>query len=466
MSKLKSIFYCTECGHESIKWIGCCPSCSTWNSFTEKKIVKATTKESFTKYVNLEKTCKPLLLRDISSAEKPRMFSNIDEWDRVVGGGLVPGSFIVVTGDPGVGKSTLLLQVAQGLSKNHVIQYFSSEESLTQVKQRATRLHIESDNIFFSDEAGLETIVEHIKEQKPDVVILDSIQNCFLLSQPQAFPGTIAQLREAAFFLMRVAKEQNISIIITGHITKDGQMAGPKLLEHMVDAVFYLQGEDRWQTRILRSQKNRFGTINEIGFFEMEEKGLVPVSNINQQLLEQASESPGSALVCTIEGTRPLLLELQALTVESKFGMPQRVVTGVDSKTVVLIAAILEKYLGIPFSRQDIFFKVSGGVKMKDTGSDMGIALALLSSYFQKPLPLHSLSLGEMTLTGQLKASTQMSTRIKEAEKFGIKQLFTAEIVSTNNNVKKYGFKNVYQLLSLFPEPESKQKQPSKSIQS
>ncbi|MBL4587926.1 DNA repair protein RadA [Candidatus Babeliales bacterium] len=465
MSKLKSVFHCTECGHESVKWIGCCPGCSTWNSFTEKKIAVATTKQSFTQYINPEKTGTPILLRDILSSEKPRMLSGIDEWDRVVGGGIIPGSFIVITGDPGVGKSTLLLQVAEGLAQNHVIQYFSSEESLTQVKQRAIRLNVTSENIFFSDEAGLEAIVEHIKRQKPDVVILDSIQNCFLLSQPQAFPGTVAQLREAAFFLMRVAKEQEISIIITGHITKDGQMAGPKLLEHMVDAVFYLQGEDRWQTRILRSQKNRFGTINEIGFFEMEEKGLVPVSNINQQLLDQTSESPGSALVCTIEGTRPLLLELQALTVESKFGMPQRVVTGVDSKTVVLIAAILEKYLHIPFSRQDIFFKVSGGVKMKDAGSDMGIALALLSSYFQKPLPLHSLALGELTLTGQLKSSTHMKTRMKEAEKFGIKQLLVADTVASNSDVKKYGFKNVYQLLSLFPEQESEQAQPSKRVQ-
>ncbi len=459
MAKIKIVFYCTECGHESLKWLGCCPGCSTWNSFVEKKTAKVDD-QSFVKYVNTEKSKTPVLLNEIESIEKPRMLSGIDEWDRVVGGGIIPGSFIVVTGDPGVGKSTLLLQIAQGLASRHIIQYFSSEESLTQVKQRAIRLGVDSNNIFFSDESGLENIVEHIKNQKPDVVILDSIQNCFLLAQPQAFPGTVAQLREAAFFLMRVAKENDIAIIITGHITKDGQMAGPKLLEHMVDAVFYLQGEDRWQSRILRSQKNRFGTINEIGFFEMEEAGLIPVSNINQQLLEESSESPGAALICTIEGTRPLLLEVQALTVESKFGIPQRVVTGIDPKIVVLVAAILEKYLHIPFSRQDIFFKISGGVKIKDAGSDMGIALALLSSYFQTPLPARTLAIGEITLTGQLKTTSHMGIRIKEAEKFGIKKLITAEQSPSTNTIKKYGCKNIYQLLALFPE-ETPEKQPS-----
>lgn len=392
-------------------------------------------------------------LDQISTEEKPRMSSGIDEWDRVMGGGILPGSFMVVTGDPGVGKSTLLLQIADRISHTYKVQYFSSEESLSQVKNRALRLGVGGSGLLFSDESCLEEIIAQVEEQKPDLVILDSIQNCFLAAQPQAFPGTIAQLREAAFHLMRVAKGQGIAIIITGHITKDGQMAGPKLLEHMVDAVFYLQGEDRWQTRVLRSQKNRFGTINEIGFFEMEEGGLTPVSDINQQLLEQASTSPGSAMICSMEGSRPILLELQALCVESKFGIPQRVVTGVDPKSVVLVAAILEKYLQIPFSRQDIFFKVSGGFKIKDAASDLGIALALLSSYFQKPLPTRSLTIGEVTLTGQIKPSSQMATRVKEAEKFGIKKILTtASQTLACTSARAFGFKNVYDLLSIFPE--------------
>lgn len=464
MAKVKVVFFCSECGHEAVKWLGCCPGCNTWNSFIEKQASKDI--GSFPAPQGSKKDRTPLLLQDIIATEKERMQSGIEEWDRVVGGGILPGAFMVVTGDPGVGKSTLLLQVAQGLSLKNRVYYFSSEESLTQVKQRADRLGVHSDNLFFSDESGLEKIVEYIEDQKPDIVILDSIQNCFLATQPHAFPGTVAQLREAAFFLMRVAKEHEIAIIITGHITKDGQMAGPKLLEHMVDTVLYLQGEDRWQTRILRAQKNRFGTINEIGFFEMEEHGLISVLDINQQLLAQTSESPGAALVCTIEGTRPFLLELQALTVESKFGLPQRVVSGIDGKLVVLVAAILEKYLHIPFSRQDIFFKVSGGFKIKDSGCDLGIALALLSSYFQQPLPARSLTIGELTLTGQIKPSTQMNTRTKEAEKFGIKKVITTDVASPIvENAKVYGFKNVYELLSLFPDDEAQKKSHTKEKQ-
>lgn len=453
MAKVKTVFFCSECGHEAIKWLGCCPGCNTWNSFLEKTISKEIGGFAVTQGVKKDRV--PVLLHEIVTTEKQRMQSGIEEWDRVVGGGVLPGAFIVVTGDPGVGKSTLLLQVAQGLALTYRVFYFSSEESLTQVKQRADRLGVNAENLYFSDESGLEKIVEYIENQKPDLVILDSIQNCFLSSQPSAFPGTVAQLREAAFFLMRVAKEHEIAIIITGHITKDGQMAGPKLLEHMVDTVLYLQGEDRWQTRILRAQKNRFGTINEIGFFEMEEQGLISVLDINQQLLAQTSQSSGAALVCTIEGTRPFLLELQALTVESKFGLPQRVVSGIDGKLVVLVAAILEKYLHIPFSRQDIFFKVSGGFKIKDSGCDLGIALALLSSYFQKPLPARSLTIGEVTLTGQIKPSTQMNMRTKEAEKFGIKKVITTDVaLPTVENAKVYGFKNVYELLALFPDDE------------
>jgi len=378
------------------------------------------------------------------------MLSGIGEWDRVLGGGIMPNSLLILTGDPGIGKSTLLLQVAAQLACTYTVFYFSSEESLQQVQGRAARIGCTESNLLFSDQADLASIIQIVQEQKPDLVIIDSIQNCYT-DKTQTIPGSIGQLRESAFHLMRLAKENDIAIIVSGHITKDGNMAGPKTLEHMVDGVFYLQGEDRWQTRVLRSVKNRFGTINELGFFEMQEHGLEQVPNINQHLLSELSHSPGSALVSFIEGSRPLLLELQALTIASKLGIPQRVISGIDHKQVVLIAAILEKYLQVRFSAHDIFFKVGGGFKIKGSSADMGIALALLSSYFQQPVPEKSIALGEISLTGQIKPINQMNTYVREAEKFGIAQLLIAQnqkVEKTSCTVKHFG--SVYELLRLF----------------
>lgn len=391
-------------------------------------------------------------LSQIPIESQARMLSGIKEWDRVLGGGVLPGSFIILTGDPGIGKSTLLLQVADAIAADHSVLYFSTEESLEQVKGRALRLNVKSDKLLFSDEACLDSILSTALQAKPALVILDSIQNCHLSLQSNVIPGTIAQLREAAFHLMRFAKENNIAVLITGHITKDGEMAGPKVLEHMVDAAFYLQAEDRWHTRILRSVKNRFGTINEVGFFEMHEAGLAEVTNINQQFLNEASSTAGSALVCCLEGTRPLLLEVQSLVVESKYGVPQRVVTGLDPKRVVLIAAILEKYLHIRFSAHDIFFKVSGGFKIKESSTDLGIALSLLSSYFQQALPARSVAIGEVGLTGQIKAINQVGVCVKEVEKFGLECVFVSQSQQVKTTCQLYGFKSVYDLLALFPE--------------
>lgn len=380
------------------------------------------------------------------------MKSSIEEWDRVVGGGIVPGSLLILTGDPGIGKSTLLLQVAYGLAKEHQVIYFSSEESLEQVKRRAVRLASMHDSLRFSDEIHLETIGQTITQEQPAIVIIDSIQSCYT-QETKTIPGSVGQLREAAFTCMRIAKEHNIAIIITGHVTKDGTIAGPKMLEHMVDGVFYLQGEDEWHTRVLRSVKNRFGPIHELGFFEMYEHGLKEVPNINEQLLSGLAHIPGSALISTMEGSRALLLEMQALTVQSRFASPQRIVSGIDHKQVVLIAAILEKYLHIKLSEHDIFFKISGGFKVKDSGSDLGIALALLSSYFQKALPEKSIALGEMSLTGQIKPVNRVNLHLQEAEKFGLKHVLVAsnqQIEKTS--VTKIAFKNVYDLLSLFSQ--------------
>ncbi len=447
MSKAKTLFICNGCSYKTVKWLGCCPECNEWNTFAEQ-VTQPSAFAGARSTTGAAVVMTPLKNRPV--AEKQRMQSGIDEWDRVVGGGIMPESFIILTGDPGIGKSTLLLQVCNQLAKRHTVFYFSTEESLAQVHQRAARLGTIEDRLLFSDHADLQEIIATAQQHKPDIVIIDSIQNCYT-NNSQAIPGSVGQLRESAFHLMRLAKDNGITVIVSGHITKEGNIAGPKTLEHMVDAVFYLQGEDRWQTRVLRSVKNRFGTINEIGFFHMGEQGLHEVPNINEHLINEVSHSSGSALTSVIEGSRPLLLELQALTIEAKIGIPQRVVTGVEHKQVVLVAAILEKYLQVRLSAHDIFFKTSGGFKIKESAADLGIAFALLSSYFQQPLPEKSIILGEVSLTGQIKPINQVNVFIKEAEKFGIKNIFVARNQKLDESkcaIRRFG--SVYELLSLF----------------
>lgn len=444
MSKQTAIFSCIECNYKSIKWIGCCPECKHWDTLKENFAPASTTKK---KQIS---SLQPL--SQVSLHKQERMLTGISEWDRVVGHGIMPSSLIVLTGDPGIGKSTLLLQVSNAFAQSKKVFYFSTEESIYQVKQRAQRLSCINDNLLISDDAHLENIIQTAEAEKPDLLIIDSIQNCYHASM-QSAPGSITQLRESTFQLMRLAKEHGITIILSGHINKEGNIAGPKTLEHMVDAVFYLQGEDQWQTRVLRSVKNRFGTINELGFFEMHSNGLQEITNINKQLLNEISYCPGSALISFIEGSQPLLLELQALTVQSKLNMPQRVFTGIDHKQVVLIIAILEKYLHVKLSAHDIFCKISGGFKIKGSSIDLGIGLALLSSYFQKALPPETIILGELGLTGIIKPINQINRYVKEAEKFGIKNLFIAKnqsIEKTSCNIQR--FANVYELLSLFSE--------------
>lgn len=445
MSKIKTQYVCTTCEYKSLKWLGCCPECNSWNSFKE---ITSTVGQASPK--NTHKQVELTHLDSVQKTSMPRLLTGIGEWDRVMGGGIMPHSLIILTGDPGIGKSTLLLQVCNALAEHYRVFYFSTEESLNQVKQRADRVGCLKNNLLFSDNADLESIIALATQEKPEVLIIDSIQNCYT-ANTQTYPGSVGQLRDSAFQLMRLAKEQGITVILTGHITKEGNIAGPKTLEHMVDAVFYLQGEDRFETRVLRSVKNRFGTVNELGFFEMNSQGLQEVLNINQYLLNDVSPAPGSSLVSLIEGSRPLLLEIQALTIESKMAIPQRVITGIDHKEVVLIAAILEKYLHIRLSAHDIFFKTSGGFKLKGSSSDLGIALALLSSYFQQPLPEKTIALGEISLTGQIKPINQINIFAKEAEKFGLTNI----IVSLNQKVESFNaqfirFNNVYELLSLF----------------
>jgi len=447
--KNKISFSCTHCTYKTVKWLGCCPECKEWDSFVE---VQQTTK-SVPSIQGPAMTMHTFATIPVTSAA--RLSAGVDEWDRVMGGGIMPGSLMILTGDPGIGKSTLLLQIAHALSLNHCVYYFSTEESLVQVRQRADRLELHNSPLLFSDTADLDSVIATATTQKPDIIIIDSIQNCFI-TDAQSLPGSIGQLREATFKLMRLSKEHTITVIMTGHITKEGIIAGPKTLEHMVDAVFYLQGDDRFETRILRSVKNRFGTINELGFFDMTTKGLTEVSNINELLINQATHTPGSALVSIIEGSRPLIIEVQALTIFSKLAMPQRVISGLDHKQVVLIAAILEKYIRIKLSVHDIFAKVSGGFKLANNGTDLGIALALLSSYFQQPLPPHSIAFGDIHLTGQIRPISIIVPLMREGEKFGITTFFMAKgqkIEKTSAQCIKFG--HVYELLSLFSEEKS-----------
>jgi DNA repair protein RadA/Sms len=447
MSKL--IFECNNCNQQLLKWQGCCPSCKSWNTIVEQQVFSKNQKAPASNHAQT--------MQQLNCAtdqyEFVRILANFPEWDRVLGGGIVQGSINILTGDPGIGKSTLLLQVAHQLAKNYRVFYFSSEESLHQVANRAGRIIGKESQLYFLAENNLDNIIATIQKEKPDLIIIDSIQNCFLESN-HSNSGSINQLRDAGLALMQIAKTNNIAIFLTAHITKEGQMAGPKTLEHMVDTVFYLQGEDRWQIRVLRAVKNRFGPINELGFFEMHTAGLQQVEDINKLLLESLSNAPGAALVSYLEGTRPLLLELQALTLPTKLNIPQRVITGIEHKHVILIAAILEKYLKIKFSNQDIFFKVSGNFKIKSNTADLGIALALISSHLQVALPEKTVALGELSLTGSIKPINQIGAHIKEAERFGIKTCIIPKGTKIPNTSKIdiVYISNAYELLNLFHE--------------
>jgi DNA repair protein RadA/Sms len=421
MAKKSSLYLCSACAYQTVKWLGCCPQCATWESFVEK--TTSTSGSVGRSSASVLLGMQPL--KAVALHTEERFTTGISEWDRVMGGGIQRGAFMILTGDPGIGKSTLLLKIAHELSRGYRVFYFSSEESCAQVRQRAERINCMDNNVAISDRANLDEIIAIAETERPDIVVLDSIQNCHS-SDLSLLPGSVGQLRESAFKLMRLAKDHQIAVLMTGHITKDGAMAGPKTLEHMVDAVFYLQGEDRWQTRILRSVKNRFGPVHELGFFEMHETGMNEMTNINAHLLSHAQNSPGSVLTSTLEGSRPLLLELQSLVVPTKYGTPQRVISGLDHTQVALITAILEKYLNVKLGSHDIFCKVSGGLKIKGSGSDLATALALLSSYFQKPVPYKSLALGEIALTGHVRPINAFGLYAGEARKFGIPSIYVA----------------------------------------
>lgn len=434
MSKVKKAFFCSNCGYESAKWLGKCPSCNQWNTFVEEVLEKNNGKVSseWKEYSTNPTKSRIVSLHDITTTEENRLVTGDAELNRVLGGGIVPGSIVLVGGEPGIGKSTLFLQNALQL-KNVTTLYVSGEESEQQIKMRADRLRIQNENFYLLTEAQTNIIFKEIKKLKPDLVIIDSIQT--LQSEfIESSPGSVSQIRECAAELQRFAKETNTPVFLIGHITKDGSIAGPKILEHMVDTVLQFEGDRHYTYRILRTLKNRFGSTSELGIYEMTGDGMRPVLNPSEILLTQKEEQlSGSAIAATMEGLRPLLIEIQALVTQSVYGTPQRTVNGFDLRRLQLLLAVLEKRGGFHFGMKDVFLNIAGGIKVEDPSIDLAVICALLSSYEDVPLPPHICFAGEVGLNGEIRAVNRIEQRIAEAEKLGFEKII----------VSRYGKKGV-----------------------
>lgn len=449
----KTIFRCQQCGYESFRWLGRCPDCGGWNTLIEE-VFREEKKYSF----HPEGHSVPLPISKIEIGKnKARYKTEISELDRVLGGGIVPGSLILVGGEPGIGKSTLLLQIANSLSSNYgIILYVSAEESLYQIKLRASRLGVFAEKLFLVSETDIEVIKKHINEIKPKVVIIDSIQaiNDYEISSS---PGSISQVRECTAQLMRLAKSKEISIFIIGHVTKGGILAGPKVLEHIVDTVLYLEGEQYNIYRILRSTKNRFGSTNELGIFKMEEKGLAEVLNPSELLLsEKPSHASGSVVAAAFEGSRPLLVEMQALVSYSNLGIPRRMTTGVDYNRVLLILAVLEKRVGYSLHSQDVHVNIAGGIKVLEPSLDLAIIMAIASSFKDVPIDSGTVIFGEVGLAGEVRMVNQVEKRIQEVLKMGFKRCIIpkSNLKNLNNFLSKkdltiIGVKTVQEAINL-----------------
>ncbi len=417
MARQKTIYNCQNCGFQSPKWMGRCPDCQQWNTFVEELPV-ATSNHSH----NLAEPGKPLKLSEVNSREEDRISCGLSELNRTLGGGVVPGSLILVGGDPGIGKSTLLLQAFASLAAQGPALYVTAEESARQVKLRAERLGIRIDNLYLLAETSLTQIRQRIKELKPEFLVIDSIQTIFSDTLESA-PGSVSQVRECTGQLMLQAKGDNIPTFLVGHVTKDGAIAGPRVLEHMVDTVLYFEGSGGHPYRILRAVKNRFGSTNEIGVFEMQEQGLREVSNPSELFLaERPEQSAGSAVVPALEGSRPILVELQALVSGSSFGTPQRTAIGIDHKRVALLIAILEKKVELSLAGQDIFLNVAGGVRLDEPAVDLAAICALASSHLNRVINPQLVMFGEVGLTGEVRAVSQPELRVKEAARLGFSQ--------------------------------------------
>jgi len=424
MSKTRIKYVCSTCGYESLRWLGKCPECDNWNTFTEEIIETGNRKTPVYKgTLNLKK------IDEIEGAEKDRIITGIGEFDRVLGGGFIPGSVVLLGGDPGIGKSTLAMQASSKI--NTKVLYVTGEESTAQIKTRAVRLKIKSDNFFVLSETDLNIIIAAINSLSPSLVIIDSIQTMYR-NELDNSPGTITQIRECTSQLMETAKKNNISILIVGHVTKEGFIAGPKVLEHMVDTVIQFEGESHHAFRILRAQKNRFGSTNEIGIFEMHEDGLTEVKNPSEVFLsERDKEISGSAITASIEGTRPILLEVQALVTPSNFGNPQRVATGFDYRRLSILLAVLEKRNGLRLSANNVFLNMAGGVKIDEPAVDLAVCCSIASSLMDKVVNSKTVLIGEVGLGGEVRSVGHIEKRIQEAEKLGFEK-----VIIPHNNAK------------------------------
>lgn len=438
MAKKTIKFVCGSCGYESAKWVGKCSGCNEWNTMVEETSITKPNKRSAFTHSHGGDRQKPVSITKIETKDEPRILTKSNELNRTLGGGIVPGSLILIGGDPGIGKSTLLLQVSSQLANlNHKVLYISGEESVKQTKLRAVRLGVTSDDLHVFSETDMETIEEAINQFEPKFVVVDSIQTVFH-GEVTSAPGSVSQVRECTAHLMRIAKTKNIAIFIVGHVTKEGSIAGPRILEHMVDTVLYFEGERHNTYRILRAVKNRFGSTNELGIFEMKEEGLDEVENPSEIFLEERSKNAaGSTVVATIEGTRPVLVEIQSLIAPSIFPNPRRTASGIDQNRVALLMAVLEKRCGLLLQNQDAYLKVTGGMKLFEPAIDLAVAVSIASGYRDQPSAATDCIVGEVGLTGEVRRVSRIETRIKEAEKLGFKRI----IVPANNltGLKKSG---------------------------
>ncbi|MER3522724.1 MAG: DNA repair protein RadA [Ignavibacteria bacterium] len=422
MSRVQTRYVCQSCAYESPRWIGKCPNCGEWNTFVEELTDRS--KPSKRKQTALiESVSGPVPLEDVRAAQEPRLSSGIREFDRVLGGGIVAGSVVLIGGDPGIGKSTLMMQMAAGL-RTHVVLYITGEESAAQIKLRSERLATKpSRNVLVLAETNLHLLHALLEKETPDLIIVDSIQTMYR-PELESAPGTVSQVREATALFMRIAKTKGIPVFLVGHVTKDGVLAGPKVVEHMVDTVLQFEGEQHYTYRILRSMKNRFGSTNEIGIFEMHDAGLREVANPSEVFLAQRrSGASGSAVVASMEGTRPLLLEVQALAAPTNYGMPQRTATGFDAKRLQMLLAVLEKRVGLHVGQYDVFVNVAGGVRVVEPAVDLGMALSIVSSMRDEPVDAQTVAIGEIGLGGEIRSVHQIEKRIGEAAKLGFRRV-------------------------------------------
>ena len=449
--KTKTVFVCSNCGYESAKWLGKCPACNEWNSFYEEKVTGTVSSSSGEK---VKKSVTPRKLKEVEGISEVRISTGIGELDRVLGGGLVKGSLVLVGGEPGIGKSTLILQLCNKMNGEGKVLYVSGEESAEQVKIRADRLNINNEDIMFLGETDIDIIQESILSINPKLVIIDSIQTMYSQEITSA-AGTVSQVREITARIMRICKDNNITTIIIGHVTKDGNIAGPRVLEHMIDTVLYLEGERYFSYRLLRSVKNRFGSTNELGMFEMKNEGMVEITNPSSILITERDDNPaGSVIVASMEGTRPLLIELQALTSTSVFGIPKRTANGFDYNRLAVLIAVLEKRAGLALGGQDVYLNVVSGIKIVEPAVDLGVILACSSSYKNVSIPKDVVAIGEVGLTGEVRAVNMIEKRIKEAEKLGFKKCIIPEsnkkLLKDEYKLDIIGVKNINEAIKNF----------------